>query len=81
MAVEAALPQAAVLADDILVFEFGAAAAAVLEGHEGRMDESIALSQPIADAVQEHLLVLDQVGAPLGWLRWAGHRCVGCWGV
>lgn len=61
-AAELALPQAAVLADDILAFDFGAAAEGVLEGHKERTEESAALSVPMADAVQEQLLVLDQVG-------------------
>lgn len=56
-----ALPPAAMLDDDVLAYDFGGAAARILEGHESLMEESAALSAPVADAVQEQLLALDQV--------------------
>jgi len=52
-------PRPAVLADDILAADFGPSA--VLEGHEERMSESLALCAPIKEAVQEQMLALDQV--------------------
>jgi hypothetical protein len=65
----AAARQAAVLADDILGFSFQPSS--VLERHEQSMAESLELCAPMAEAVQEQLLVLDQVGAGWGLRRGA----------
>lgn len=54
------IPAPAQLADDILAADFGPSH--VLEGHEAMMKESLALCAPIGEAVQEQLLVLEQVG-------------------
>jgi hypothetical protein len=51
----------AVLADDILAFDFLGLAAKALEGQAEREQASLELSQPMADKVQEQILLLDQV--------------------
>lgn len=79
-------PAPAVLADDILAFDFGGAADRVLTGHAALVEESAALSAPVTDSIQEQLLVLDQVGAGLDEAcggRWVlagrnGHGSTGC---
>jgi hypothetical protein len=66
-AAAAAAMQAAVLADDILGFSFQPST--VLQRHEQSIAESMELCAPMAEAVQEQLLVLDQVGAGCGMRR------------
>lgn len=55
------LRQAAVQEDGILAFDFAGTVSAVLTDHEQAAQASAEHAVPIADAVQEQLLVLDQV--------------------
>jgi hypothetical protein len=56
--------QAAVLADEVLSFSFDAAVANVLGGHQERVQESLALAEPMAEEVQQGVLALEQVRLP-----------------
>jgi hypothetical protein len=49
------------LADEMLTFDFAGTVAAVLDGHDSRMGDSDAASQPMAEEVQQQLQELEQV--------------------
>ncbi|KAL4859828.1 Organic cation/carnitine transporter 7 [Chlorella vulgaris] len=61
--------QAAVLADEVLSFSFDAAVARVLGGHQERVQESLALAEPMAEEVQQGVLALEQLGLQSEALR------------
>ncbi|EFN57420.1 hypothetical protein CHLNCDRAFT_142866 [Chlorella variabilis] len=68
-AAQAAAQAAAVLADDILALSFDGMAAAVLEGHDGRVRQSAELAASMAEEVQREVMALEQLGLQADTMR------------